>query len=59
MMMLFGKTGTTVLGLRTLFASVVIMLAVALKAPSAQAPLMLNGAGATFPYPIYSKWFDE
>src|SRR5215468_2156291 len=19
----------------------------------------LNGAGATFPYPIYSKWFDE
>ena len=26
---------------------------------AAQAPLMLNGAGATFPYPIYSKWFDE
>ena len=23
------------------------------------APLLLNGAGATFPYPIYSKWFDE
>jgi phosphate transport system substrate-binding protein len=21
--------------------------------------MMLNGAGATFPYPIYSKWFDE
>src|SRR5688500_14631482 len=21
--------------------------------------LSLNGAGATFPYPIYSKWFDE
>ena len=20
---------------------------------------MINGAGATFPYPIYSKWFDE
>lgn len=20
---------------------------------------LLNGAGATFPYPIYSKWFDE
>src|SRR5262245_853705 len=19
----------------------------------------INGAGATFPYPIYSKWFDE
>jgi phosphate transport system substrate-binding protein len=22
-------------------------------------PTILNGAGATFPYPIYSKWFDE
>src|SRR6185436_12260911 len=22
------------------------------------APLLINGAGATFPYPIYSKWFD-
>jgi phosphate transport system substrate-binding protein len=21
--------------------------------------LLLNGAGATFPYPIYAKWFDE
>lgn len=21
-------------------------------------PLLVNGAGATFPYPIYSKWFD-
>src|SRR5689334_5135700 len=20
---------------------------------------VINGAGATFPYPIYSKWFDE
>jgi phosphate transport system substrate-binding protein len=24
----------------------------------AQNPLLINGAGATFPYPIYSKWFD-
>jgi phosphate transport system substrate-binding protein len=24
-----------------------------------QAQLLINGAGATFPYPIYSKWFDE
>ena len=22
-------------------------------------PMLVNGAGATFPYPIYSKWFDE
>lgn len=21
-------------------------------------PLLINGAGATFPYPLYSKWFD-
>src|ERR1700740_998174 len=21
--------------------------------------LLINGAGATFPYPIYSKWFDD
>jgi phosphate transport system substrate-binding protein len=25
---------------------------------TASAQLMINGAGATFPYPIYSKWFD-
>jgi len=25
----------------------------------AQGALLINGAGATFPYPIYSKWFDE
>ena len=28
--------------------------------PAAAAnPTLVNGAGATFPYPIYSKWFDE
>ena len=26
---------------------------------SASAQMMINGAGATFPYPVYSKWFDE
>ncbi len=26
---------------------------------SAQGQMTINGAGATFPYPIYSKWFDE
>ncbi len=24
-----------------------------------QAQVLINGAGATFPYPIYAKWFDE
>jgi phosphate transport system substrate-binding protein len=28
-------------------------------AATASAQLLINGAGATFPYPIYSKWFDE
>ena len=28
-------------------------------ASTAGTPLQINGAGATFPYPIYSKWFDE
>ena len=26
---------------------------------TAAAQTLMNGAGATFPYPIYSKWFDE
>src|SRR5438309_3168597 len=30
-----------------------------LAPPGAAAELLINGAGATFPYPIYSKWFDE
>jgi phosphate transport system substrate-binding protein len=35
-------------------------LAIALAVcASASAQMMINGAGATFPYPIYSKWFDE
>lgn len=34
------------------------MIAMGLSA-SASAQMMINGAGATFPYPIYSKWFDE
>jgi phosphate transport system substrate-binding protein len=28
-------------------------------AGKAHAQMTVNGAGATFPYPIYSKWFDE
>src|SRR5262245_7187411 len=37
---------------------VVIVLLLSVSLGSAQA-VLLNGAGATFPYPIYSKWFDE
>jgi phosphate transport system substrate-binding protein len=37
------------------------LVAIALLAvtASASAQMTINGAGATFPYPIYSKWFDE
>ncbi len=34
-----------------------LILAFGLSA-SASAQMLINGAGATFPYPIYSKWFD-
>ncbi len=44
-------------------AIVMVGLGVSADAPSAApAPasaMLINAAGATFPYPIYSKWFDE
>ena len=39
-------------------AGVLAMLAV-VSIASAADPLTINGAGATFPYPLYSKWFYE
>jgi phosphate transport system substrate-binding protein len=37
-----------------------VLAAVSMATASfAAAPVLINGAGATFPYPIYSKWFDE
>jgi phosphate transport system substrate-binding protein len=36
----------------------VVMLAALCFAAPAAAQTLINGAGATFPYPIYSKWFD-
>ena len=36
------------------------LLAAAVLATGAFAQnVQINGAGATFPYPIYSKWFSE
>ena len=35
------------------FSALAILLAVA------QAKVLINAAGATFPYPIYGKWFEE
>lgn len=28
------------------------------SAAQGSTPILINGAGATFPYPLYSKWFD-
>src|SRR5438477_3799649 len=41
--------------MKTLFLAAIVLLATAASAQTVQ----INGAGATFPYPIYSKWFDE
>src|SRR6266436_7774351 len=38
---------------------IMLMLLCALLALPAVGQTTLNGAGATFPYPIYSKWFSE
>lgn len=37
----------------------ILLLAVGTVVAPAAAQMLVNGAGATFPYPIYSKWFDE
>ena len=34
-------------------------LLLGISAGGASAQMLINGAGATFPYPIYSKWFDD
>lgn len=36
-----------------------ICLGLAVLAGGLSAQVLINAAGATFPYPIYSKWFDE
>ena len=41
--------------LASLFLVVLALLAIGV----AQAALSINGAGATFPNPMYSKWFDD
>jgi phosphate transport system substrate-binding protein len=43
---------------RVLLVSLCVALAAPLGVLGADA-ILVNGAGATFPYPIYSKWFDE
>src|SRR5258708_39465171 len=43
---------------RRVVTFLLIVLGIAGIARSGFADLLINGAGATFPYPIYSKWFD-
>ncbi|MFZ0247813.1 phosphate ABC transporter substrate-binding protein PstS [Candidatus Binatus sp.] len=43
---------------RRLSLALFIVLAIAGIGRSGFADMLVNGAGATFPYPIYSKWFD-
>jgi phosphate transport system substrate-binding protein len=43
---------------RRLILALFIILAIAGIGRSGFADQLINGAGATFPYPIYSKWFD-
>jgi phosphate transport system substrate-binding protein len=45
--------------MRARAAAVALALAAAAAVPAAAQNLQINGAGATFPYPIYSKWFSE
>jgi ABC-type phosphate transport system substrate-binding protein len=42
-----------------LVAILPVTLLVVLAGSNANAQISLTGAGATFPYPMYSKWFDE
>jgi phosphate transport system substrate-binding protein len=44
--------------MRRLYPSLVLFL-LAFSPVHAADTLLLNGAGATFPYPLYSKWFSE
>ncbi|MBI1815654.1 MAG: phosphate ABC transporter substrate-binding protein PstS [Deltaproteobacteria bacterium] len=41
-----------------IWRSALVTICLGALAGSAHAQLQLNGAGATFPYPMYSKWFN-
>ena len=43
---------------RSFIVNAVLATALTMGAASAQ-QVLINAGGATFPYPIYSKWFDE
>jgi len=45
--------------MKTLLIQSLVFGATLAAQTSAHAQMLINGAGATFPYPIYSKWFDQ
>src|SRR5579859_6342243 len=46
-------------GYLTLTVQAALIAGVVLTSTNVSAQLLINGAGATFSYPIYSKWFDQ
>ncbi len=42
--------------IRGVISTILLVVAGRVSAPS---QILVNGAGATFPSPIYAKWFDE
>jgi len=44
---------------KPLFLALLAAVLVVAASPLCLAAIRLTGAGATFPYPMYSKWFDE
>lgn len=45
--------------IRMLRKSLIVLATLAAISNQAHAETLINGAGATFPYPLYSKWFSE
>src|SRR5580765_5068133 len=52
------KTRLAAAGLLVLLAALLIPTA-SCQPSAGSSAVTINGAGATFPYPLYSKWFDE
>ncbi len=45
--------------MKKILLTVSLLLACTFAASAQSNPILLNAAGATFPYPIYSKWFSD
>jgi len=53
-----GVAGRENMAIKKIAFAVTLLAVVCAGARSARGQLLINGAGATFPYPIYSQWFD-